>query len=63
MKLNKVYLYTEKENFSAQRLFERIGFQKEGLLKEDLIYNERKVDRFLYGITKEEYYCKSDGNS
>ena len=53
--LNKVYLYTEKENFAAQKLFERSGFQKEGLLKEDLIYNGRKVDRFVYGITAAEF--------
>lgn len=59
LNLNKVYLYTEKNNILAQKLFEKIGFQKEGLLKEDLIYNKRKVDRFFYGITKNEYYCKS----
>ena len=61
--MNKIYLYTERENVSAQRLFEKVGFQKEGLLKEDLIYNNRKVDRFFYGITKSEYSCKSHGNS
>ena len=56
--LNKVYLYTEKENISAQALFEKIGFSKEGFLKEDLIHNGRKVDRFYYGITKQEYQSK-----
>ena len=58
LKLNKVYLYTEKENIFAQALFEKLGFIKEGLLKEDLIYNDRKVDRFFYGITKQEYEAK-----
>lgn len=56
--LNKVYLYTEYGNINAQRLFEKLGFEKEGLLKEDLIQNGRKVDRFFYGITKQEYYKK-----
>ena len=37
LKLNKVYLYTEVDNISAQRLFERVGFEKEGVLREDLI--------------------------
>lgn len=55
LRLNKVYLYTERENVSAQRLFERMGFRQEGLLIEDMIYNGRKVDRFYYGITAEEY--------
>jgi len=63
LELNKLYLYTEKENVSAQRLFEKIGFQKEGLLKEDLIYNNRKVDRYSYGIVKSEYDCKSNRDS
>lgn len=59
--LNKVYLYTEYDNISAQRLFERLGFKKEGLLKEDIIYNDRRVDRFFYGITKQGY--KNVGNN
>lgn len=55
LKLNKVYLYTEKDNTVAQRLFEKMGFKREGLLEEDLIYNKRKVDRFAYGITAKEF--------
>ncbi|HKL42461.1 MAG TPA: GNAT family protein [Clostridia bacterium] len=57
-KLNKIYLYTEVENKSAQRLFERIGFIKEGLLKEDLIQEGRKIDRFIYGLFIEGYLSK-----
>lgn len=56
--LNKIYLYTEVDNESAQRLFERIGFIKEGLLKQDLIQKGRKVDRFIYGLLVEEYISK-----
>lgn len=52
--LNKIYLYTEEANTSAQRLFERLKFKKEGLLIEDLIHNGRKVNRFVYGILKED---------
>lgn len=53
--LNKIYLYTEVDNLSAQKLFERIGFVKEGLLKEDLIQEGTKIDRFIYGLLVEEY--------
>jgi len=52
--LNKVYLYTEEENIPAQKLFESLGFRKEGLLIDDLIYNGRKVNRYVYGLLKEE---------
>ena len=53
--LNKVYLYTEQENISAQKLFEKLGFKKEGLIEKDLIYNERFVNRYMYGLLQEAY--------
>lgn len=56
--LNKIYLFTEVDNRSAQKLFERIGFVKEGLLNGDLIQEGRKVDRFVYGLLVEEYLSK-----
>jgi len=62
-KLKSIYLYTEVDNLTAQKLFERIGFIKEGLLKEDLIQKGRKVDRFIYGLLVEEYISKGNYNS
>lgn len=53
--LNKIYLYTEKANIAAQKLFEKVGFKKEGLLIEDLIYNEKKIDRYVYGLLREDF--------
>lgn len=53
--LNKVYLCTEQENVSAQKLFEKLGFKKEGLIEHDLIYNERFVNRYVYGLLQEAY--------
>lgn len=58
--LNKIYLYTEVENIPAQRLFDKIGFVKEGILKEDLIQEDKKIDRFLYGLFVEEYLNKEN---
>lgn len=55
LNINKVYLYTEYDNLKARRLFEKAGFIQEGLLKEDLIYNGRRVDRYVYGYTKQAY--------
>ena len=53
--INKIYLYTEEENKPAQKLFERLGFRKEGLIRDDLIYCGRVVNRYVYGLLKEEY--------
>ena len=55
LKLNKIYLYTEVDNVSAQKMFEKVGMRKEGLLKDDLYYNNRYVDRYIYGICYGEY--------
>ena len=63
LSLNRVYLYTEQENVSAQKLFEKLGFKKEGLIEHDLVYNGRIVNRYLYGILKEVYeneHCYSN---
>ncbi|RPF54213.1 GNAT family N-acetyltransferase [Aquisalibacillus elongatus] len=54
-RLNKIYLYTEVNNKGAQKLFEKIGFVKEGLLKEDLIFMGEKVDRYTYSIFRKDF--------
>jgi RimJ/RimL family protein N-acetyltransferase len=61
-KLSRLYLYTETGNIRAQRLFEKIGFKKEGLIKNDLIYNGRKIDRYVYGLSLEKYKNKSEAD-
>ncbi len=55
LNLNRVYLFTEVENLAAQRLFERLGFRKEGLLRGDVKKGSRYVHRFVFGLTKEDY--------
>lgn len=57
--LNRVYLYTETENVSAVRSYERIGFKREGVIKEDLFTRGRYVDRYVYGITKRDFFHHS----
>ena len=54
--LNKIYLYTEVDNKGAQKVFEKLGFKQEGLLKEDLIYRSRKIDRLLYAIHRKDFF-------
>ena len=58
--LNRVYLYTEIENCAAVKAYERIGFKREGLLKNDLFSRGRFVDRYIYGITKKDFYHYMD---
>lgn len=58
LKLNRVFLYTEYDNKAAQRLFEKIGFKREGLVKDDLYCRGKYVSRYLYGICKNDFIEK-----
>lgn len=54
--LNRIYLYTETDNVAAVKLYERIGFKREGVIKSDLYSRGRFVDRYIYGITRNEFF-------
>ena len=55
IQLNKVVLYTEYDNVAAQKLFEKVGFKREGLIRKDIFYHGKYIDRYLYSICKEDY--------
>lgn len=53
--LNRIYLFTEVGNVAAQKLFERLGFVKEGVIRQDIISRGKYVDRFVYGFLREDW--------
>lgn len=53
--LNKVYLFTESENIPAQKLFESLGFLKEGYLRQDILSHGKYADRIVYGFLREDW--------
>ena len=55
LNLNRVYLYTESGNIPAQKLFEKIGFIREGVIRNDLFSRGKYVDRIAYGMCKEDF--------
>ncbi|UCZ52954.1 GNAT family N-acetyltransferase [Bacillus shivajii] len=55
LNLKKIYLYTEVDNIRAQKLFEKCGFEQEKLLRNNLFYNGKHVDRYLYILDVENY--------
>lgn len=55
LSLKKIYLFTEVDNIRAQKLFEKSSFKKEKLIKNDLFYNGKDVDRYLYILDIENY--------
>lgn len=53
--LNRVYLFTEVDNLNAQKMFEAVGFQREGILQQDIFSRGGYVDRIAYGFLKEDW--------
>lgn len=55
LNLNRLVAYILDYNISSLRLFEKCGFYKEGILKENVFKNNNYVDTVIYRILKEEY--------
>ena len=43
------------ENVASQRVLEKTGFRREGLLRGYFILDGRRVDHYLYGLLRDEY--------
>ncbi len=56
--LNRIYLYTEAENIKAQKLFEKVGFVREGLIRQDIFSHGKYADRYAYGYLREDWCCE-----
>lgn len=50
LKLHKIYLNTDGDNFPAHRLFEKVGFTREGYFVDDMIHRGHYIDRVRYAI-------------
>lgn len=57
--LNKIYFYTETGNIAAQKLYEKLGFKREGELKSDVFSHGRFVDNYVYGLLKKDWEKQS----
>jgi RimJ/RimL family protein N-acetyltransferase len=55
MNLNRIYLRVFENNPRAIRAYEKCGFQKEGLLREDHYVGRCYCNTFIMGILKQEY--------
>lgn len=59
MNLNRVYLRTFVNNERAQKCYERAGFVKEGILREDHFKNGEYIDCLVYSVLAEEFFKKN----
>ena len=54
LKLHKLYLNTDADNVIAHRLFEKVGFKREGYFFVDIVHRGRFIDRIRYAIINQE---------
>ncbi|WP_282786839.1 GNAT family N-acetyltransferase, partial [Flavobacterium croceum] len=56
LQMNKVYICTSKTNAASQRIALKMGFQKEGILREEFKNGKAILEDIVYyGLLKSEY--------
>lgn len=58
LNLNKVYLRVFTGNKKAQKCYEKAGFKKEGILRQDMFKSGKYLDSIIYSVLAEEYFQK-----
>ncbi|MFQ3575830.1 MAG: GNAT family protein [Cytophagales bacterium] len=55
LNLNKVYLRTSERFVEANKMYLKLGFQKEGVMRQHYFTNGKYEDKIIYSILKEEF--------
>src|SRR3954471_23029779 len=58
--LNRVQAETDTRNVASARVLEKIGFVREGTLREDCIVNGEVSDSFVFGLIRRDWEASSD---
>lgn len=53
--LQKIYLFTFSDNVAANKLYERLGFVKEGVLRNHHYHLGKFVDRYVFGLLRNDW--------
>lgn len=59
LNLNRIQAGIYHPNIASIKAFEKVGFIREGCLKEFSISNNTKLDLYYYGLTRESFYEQS----
>ena len=53
--VNKIWIEARANNTRAIRAYEKVGFKKEGLLREENYFEKKFVDCVRFGILRKEF--------
>lgn len=59
LNLNKIWLTVLEDNSKAIKLYEKVGFKNEGLLRQEVYKNNKFHNMYVMSILKEEYDQRS----
>jgi ribosomal-protein-serine acetyltransferase len=59
LKLNRIEIRAAVENFKSQAIPQRLGFKKEGIIRQGEFVNNQFVDLYVYSMLKDEWESKS----
>ncbi len=60
LELNRVQAETDTRNVASVRVLEKLGFLREGRLREDCVVNGEVSDSFVYGLIRREWRPPSE---
>ena len=55
LQLHKIYLYTNVTNIGAVKTYERVGFQLEGVHRDENIVSDKYENRLYYGLLAKDF--------
>lgn len=57
--LHRIYALVSVENVASLRLLERLGFTREGVMREHYLIQGRRVDEVMYGLLRREWDARA----
>lgn len=55
LSLHKIWLTVHSQNFSAINTYNQVGFELEGVLKEEFLLNDKRLSAFYMGLLKNDF--------
>jgi RimJ/RimL family protein N-acetyltransferase len=63
LEINRVQAETDTRNAASARVLEKLGFVREGMLREDCVVSGEVSDSWVYGLIRREWQSSSESGS